>query len=158
MSRGRLLEPILHITLLSVVFSLMMEGRPPIGAHFFIFYFTGLIPYLMFVHTSSAMSHAITNNGALLQLPSITTFDVDWNGDGTFEQSGIAATNDTATVSHTFTSDGHYIVIVRAHNSDGSATYTDVYDAQQVDITPDNCPPYGYVTHSPDLPQSGQVT
>jgi capsular polysaccharide transport system permease protein len=71
-----LLEPILHITLLSVVFSLMMEGRPPIGAHFFIFYFTGLIPYLMFVHTSSAMSHAITSNGALLRLPLVTTFDV----------------------------------------------------------------------------------
>jgi capsular polysaccharide transport system permease protein len=71
-----LLEPILHITLLSAVFSLLMQGRPPIGTHFFIFYFTGLVPYLMFVHTSSAMSHAITNNGALLQLPSVTTFDV----------------------------------------------------------------------------------
>jgi capsular polysaccharide transport system permease protein len=71
-----LLEPILHITLLSAVFSLLMQGRPPIGTHFFIFYFTGLIPYLMFVHTSSAMSHAITSNGALLQLPSVTTFDV----------------------------------------------------------------------------------
>jgi len=71
-----LLEPILHITLLSAVFSLMMQGRPPVGAHFFIFYFTGLIPYLMFVHTSSAMSHAITSNGALLRLPLVTTFDV----------------------------------------------------------------------------------
>jgi capsular polysaccharide transport system permease protein len=37
---------------------------------------TGLIPYLMFVHTSSAMSHAITSNGALLRLPLVTTFDV----------------------------------------------------------------------------------
>ena len=71
-----LLEPILHITLLSAVFSLLMQGRPPIGTHFSIFYFTGLIPYLMFVHTSSAMSHAITSNGALLQLPTVTTFDV----------------------------------------------------------------------------------
>jgi capsular polysaccharide transport system permease protein len=71
-----LLEPILHITLLSAVFSLLMQGRPPIGAHFFIFYFTGLVPYLMFVHTSSAMSHAITSNGALLRLPLVTTFDV----------------------------------------------------------------------------------
>jgi len=71
-----LLEPILHITMLSAIFSLMMQGRPPIGAHFFIFYFTGLIPYLLFVHTSSAMSHAVTSNGALLQLPLVTTFDV----------------------------------------------------------------------------------
>ena len=30
----------------------------------------------MFVHTSSAMSHAITSNGALLRLPLVTTFDV----------------------------------------------------------------------------------
>ena len=30
----------------------------------------------MFVHTSGTMSHAITSNGALLQLPSVTTFDV----------------------------------------------------------------------------------
>ena len=35
-----LLEPILHITMLSAVFSLMMQGRPPIGTHFFIFYLT----------------------------------------------------------------------------------------------------------------------
>ncbi len=40
-----LLEPILHITMLSAVFSLLMQGRPPIETHFFIFYFTGLIRY-----------------------------------------------------------------------------------------------------------------
>src|SRR5712675_825636 len=40
-----LLEPILHIKLLSARFSLLMQGRPPIGTHFFIFYFTGLIRY-----------------------------------------------------------------------------------------------------------------
>lgn len=71
-----LLEPILHIMMLSAVFSLLMHGRPPIGTHFFIFYFTGLIPYHVFVHSSSAMTHAITANGALLQLPLVTTFDV----------------------------------------------------------------------------------
>ena len=38
-----LIEPILHIALLSAVFSLLMHGKPPIGSHFFIFYFTGLI-------------------------------------------------------------------------------------------------------------------
>jgi tetratricopeptide (TPR) repeat protein len=40
-----LLEPVLHITLLSVVFALLMHGNPPIGTEFFIFYFTGLIRY-----------------------------------------------------------------------------------------------------------------
>ena len=71
-----LIEPILHITLLSAMFAVLMHGQPPIGRHFFIFYYTGLIPYLLFVHTSSGMSHAITGNGPLLQLPPVTTFDV----------------------------------------------------------------------------------
>jgi tetratricopeptide (TPR) repeat protein len=40
-----LIEPILHITLLSVMFSVLMHGQPPIGTHFFVFYYTGLIRY-----------------------------------------------------------------------------------------------------------------
>jgi tetratricopeptide (TPR) repeat protein len=40
-----LIEPILHISLLSVTFAVLMQGRPPIGTHFFIFYYTGLIRY-----------------------------------------------------------------------------------------------------------------
>lgn len=71
-----LLEPILHIALLSVAFSVLMHGQPPLGSHFFLFYFTGLVPYHIFVHTSSGMAHAIIGNGALLQLPLVTTFDV----------------------------------------------------------------------------------
>jgi tetratricopeptide (TPR) repeat protein len=64
-----LIEPILHITLLSVTFAVLMHGQPPVGTHFFIFYYTGLVPYHIFVHTSSGMSHALTGNGAVLQLP-----------------------------------------------------------------------------------------
>ena len=71
-----LIEPILHIALLSGVFSLLMHGNPPIGTHFFIFYFTGLIPYYIFIHTSTSMTHAVTGNGSLLQLPLVTPFDV----------------------------------------------------------------------------------
>ncbi len=71
-----LLEPMLHIALLSAVFSLLMRGNPPIGTHFFVFYYTGLIPYHVFVHTSTSMTHAITSNGSLLQLPAVKTFDV----------------------------------------------------------------------------------
>lgn len=40
-----LIEPILHIALLSATFAVLMHGRPPIGSHFFIFYYTGLIRY-----------------------------------------------------------------------------------------------------------------
>ncbi len=71
-----LIEPILHITLLWAMFAVLMHGRPPIGTQFFVFYYTGLVPYHILVHTSSGMTHAIPNNGSLLQLPLVTTFDV----------------------------------------------------------------------------------
>ncbi len=71
-----LLEPILHILTLSLFFAVLMHGRPPIGTQFFIFYYTGLIPYHVFVHTSSSLTFAVTSNGSLLQLPLVNTFDV----------------------------------------------------------------------------------
>jgi ABC-type polysaccharide/polyol phosphate export permease/Flp pilus assembly protein TadD len=71
-----LLEPILHILVLSLVFAVLMRGRPPIGTQFFIFYYTGIIPYHIFVHTSSSMTYAVTANGSLLQLPVVGAFDV----------------------------------------------------------------------------------
>ena len=71
-----LIEPILHIALLSATFAVLMHGRPPIGADFFVFYYTGLIPYHVFVHSSTGMSHALINNAPLLQLPPVSSFDV----------------------------------------------------------------------------------
>lgn len=71
-----LIEPVLHILMLSLVFSVMMRGQPPIGRYFFIFYYTGIIPYHLFVHTSSNMTYGIVSNGSLLQLPLVSTFDV----------------------------------------------------------------------------------
>ncbi len=71
-----LLEPIMHILMLSLVFAVLMHGRPPIGNQFFIFYYTGIIPYHIFVHTSSSMTYAVSANTALLQLPLVSTFDV----------------------------------------------------------------------------------
>ena len=70
------LEPVLHILLLSLMFAVVMHGRPPIGSHFFIFYYTGIIPYHIFVHTSSSMTYAVSANSSLLQLPLVGTFDV----------------------------------------------------------------------------------
>jgi capsular polysaccharide transport system permease protein len=58
------------------MFSLLMHGTPPIGTHFFLFYYTGLIPFHVFVHTSTGMMHAVTGNGPLLQLPPVKPFDV----------------------------------------------------------------------------------
>jgi ABC-type polysaccharide/polyol phosphate export permease/lipopolysaccharide biosynthesis regulator YciM len=71
-----LIEPILHIATLSLAFAVLMRGRPPIGTQFFIFYYTGLIPYHIFVHASSSMTYAVTSNGSLLQLPLVKTTDV----------------------------------------------------------------------------------
>jgi ABC-type polysaccharide/polyol phosphate export permease/Flp pilus assembly protein TadD len=71
-----LLEPVLHILMLSLVFAVMMRGRPPIGDKFFIFYYTGIIPYHLFVHTSSSMTNAVTSSAPLLQLPLVSTLDV----------------------------------------------------------------------------------
>ncbi len=71
-----LLEPVLHILMLSLVFAVMMRGRPPIGNEFFIFYYTGIIPYHLFVHTSSGMTYAITSNLPALQLPLVSPFDL----------------------------------------------------------------------------------
>lgn len=71
-----LIEPMLHLLLLSGVFSILMHGTPPIGTQFFVFYYTGLVPYHLIVHSSGAMAHAITANAALLQLPVVTSFDV----------------------------------------------------------------------------------
>src|SRR6202023_3580376 len=71
-----LLEPIAHILMLSLVFAVLMRGRPPIGEEFFIFYYTGIIPYHLFVHTSTSMTYAITSNLSLLQLPLVSPFDV----------------------------------------------------------------------------------
>ncbi|HVC53539.1 MAG TPA: hypothetical protein VND87_16085, partial [Stellaceae bacterium] len=71
-----LIEPLLHLSLLWVMFALLMHGRPPMGSNFFLFYLTGLVPYHIFVHASCSMTHAVPSNGALLQLPRVTTFDV----------------------------------------------------------------------------------
>ena len=70
------LEPMLHILLLALVFAVLMHGRPPIGRQFFIFYYTGIIPYHVFVHSSCNLTYAISCNGSLLQLPPVTTADV----------------------------------------------------------------------------------
>jgi ABC-type polysaccharide/polyol phosphate export permease/Flp pilus assembly protein TadD len=71
-----LLEPMLHITLLWAMFALLMHGTPPIGTHFFLFYYTGLVPFHVFVHTSTSMIYGVAGNGPLLQLPPVKPFDV----------------------------------------------------------------------------------
>ena len=65
-------EPMIHMVALAVVFQFTMKGLPPLGNSFFFFYFTGLIPYQLFVHTTEQVSSTVSQNKSLLQLPPIT--------------------------------------------------------------------------------------
>jgi ABC-type polysaccharide/polyol phosphate export permease/Flp pilus assembly protein TadD len=67
-----IVEPSIHIGALAVIFQFLMNGQPPIGDSYFFFYFTGLIPYLLFVHTSEQVGRAIEQNRPLLMLPMVT--------------------------------------------------------------------------------------
>ena len=71
-----LAELAIHIGVLAIVFPFTMHGRPPIGDSFFFFYFTGLIPYLLFSHVAGQVGAGLIHNKALLQLPQVTHFDV----------------------------------------------------------------------------------
>jgi len=71
-----LVELVIHIGVLAVVFQFTMHGTPPIGKSFFFFYFTGVLPYLLFTHTAGQVGYAIIQNKPLLQLPPVSNVDV----------------------------------------------------------------------------------
>jgi ABC-type polysaccharide/polyol phosphate export permease/tetratricopeptide (TPR) repeat protein len=71
-----IIELVVHIAALAVVFQFTMHGQPPLGTSFFFFYFTGLLPYLLFSHTVSQVGNAIIANRPLLQLPPVGNLDV----------------------------------------------------------------------------------
>ena len=89
----------------------------------------------------------------------IATFDVDWNGDGTFDTTGIAAVDDTASINHTFTIDGTYPVVVRAHDDDLPTKTLDgrLRHADRRRSRPTTAHRSRYSTHSPDLPQTNHT-
>ena len=71
-----LAEPISHLLTLGTVFSLLNHAPPPIGDSLFLFYLTGLLPYLMFSHVSNEVTGSLAANGAVLQLPIVRRTDV----------------------------------------------------------------------------------
>jgi capsular polysaccharide transport system permease protein len=71
-----IIELVIHIAALAVVFQFTMHGQPPLGTSFFFFYFTGLLPYLLFSHTVTQVGNAIIANRPLLQLPPVGNLDV----------------------------------------------------------------------------------
>ncbi|TWT10686.1 ABC transporter permease [Reyranella sp. CPCC 100927] len=70
-----IVEPIGHLLTLGVVFSALNQAPPPVGTNLFLYYVTGLLPYLMFAHVSTELMVSTRNNSSLLQLPAIRIFD-----------------------------------------------------------------------------------
>jgi len=70
-----LIEPLAYAAILTFVKSFIGRNSP-IGTSLEIFFFTGLVPYMMFRNLSSRLLGAIDNNRALLYLPIITNIDV----------------------------------------------------------------------------------
>ena len=71
-----LIEPISHLCTLGVVFFWLNHSPPPVGDSLFLFYITGLIPFLMFSHISHDVMGASDANNVMLQLPIVKRTDV----------------------------------------------------------------------------------
>ncbi len=69
------LEPIGHLATLGVVFGLLNHNPPPVGDSLFLFYITGLVPFLMFSHTTNEVTVSRDSAGGLLQLPAVGPLD-----------------------------------------------------------------------------------
>ena len=71
-----LLEPFIHIGVLAIVFQFTMHGSPPLGQSFFLFYYTGVMPYLLLSHLISNCGSAPKSYRSLLQIPHIHPIDL----------------------------------------------------------------------------------
>lgn len=71
-----ILEPVSHLALIAIVFSTSHIATAPVGDNILTYYFTGVVPYLLFTNTSASVTHAIVANESLLQIPAITFIDV----------------------------------------------------------------------------------
>lgn len=71
-----LTEPVIHIGVLAIVFQYTMKGVPPIGDNFFLFYFTGVLPYLLISHLISHLGHAVRSQKVLMQIPRVSPMDL----------------------------------------------------------------------------------
>jgi capsular polysaccharide transport system permease protein len=70
-----IVEPIGHLATLGVVFSALNQAPPPVGSNLFLYYVTGLLPYLMFAHVSSELMASVRSSTSLLQLPAVRIID-----------------------------------------------------------------------------------
>jgi capsular polysaccharide transport system permease protein len=71
-----ILEPISHLLTLGLVFFSLNSSPPPVGDNLFLFYITGLLPFLMFSHVSHDVMNSAEANNVLLMLPIVKRTDV----------------------------------------------------------------------------------
>lgn len=68
------LSPVLAITVMSVVFSLMFR-TPSLGSSFILFYTSGYVPFHMYAEIQGGVMSAVRQNRALMQYPAVTPMD-----------------------------------------------------------------------------------
>ena len=71
-----IMEPITHLMTLGMIFYALNHGPPPVGDNLFLFYITGLVPFLMFSHVSHDVMSAAEANNTMLQLPIVKRTDI----------------------------------------------------------------------------------
>lgn len=71
-----ILEPIGHLATLGLVFSLFNRAPPPVGEDLFLYYVTGLLPFLAFAHISQAVMQSADDGAAILRLPVVKRTDI----------------------------------------------------------------------------------
>lgn len=70
------IEPISHLLTLGLIFRLFNHAPPPVGDDLFLFYITGLIPFLVYWHISQDLISSLAGNASLLQMPVVRPLDV----------------------------------------------------------------------------------
>ncbi|CAE6827256.1 hypothetical protein LMG22931_06630 [Paraburkholderia nemoris] len=71
-----IIEPIVHLMVLGLFFSLLNHTTAPLGHNLYLFYLTGLLPFFMIIHTGSKVMHGLSANRSLLLLPPIKVLDI----------------------------------------------------------------------------------
>jgi capsular polysaccharide transport system permease protein len=70
------LEPALHLFVLTTLFIYVFHRHVPIRSDFRLFFLSGLIPYFLYYRTASSMTSAVSGNRNILRLPAVKIFDV----------------------------------------------------------------------------------
>jgi capsular polysaccharide transport system permease protein len=71
-----LIEPILHLSILIVLFTYIQMRHTPLGGNLALFMLTGMLPYYCYSKLAIPLGSAIESNRALLNLPPVKPFDV----------------------------------------------------------------------------------